>query len=52
MILSLKNAKATFGENSNHYRDLKAMVDGAMRRLREKGEHDEVSKLMEKMSLV
>lgn len=52
MLTSLSNAKATFGENSNPYRDLKAMVDKAIDILRERGAEDEVSSLMEQMSLI
>ena len=52
MLSSLKNAKATFGEDSDQYRRLKAMVDGAIEALKQEGAEDEVSEMLNKLSLI
>ena len=52
MLSSLKNAKATFGEGSDQYRMLKDMVDGAIAVLKAKGAEDEVSDMLNQLSLI
>lgn len=51
LLSSLRNTEATFGADSHQYLQIKQMVDEAIRRLREQGNEDEVSKLLQQMSL-
>lgn len=52
MLVSLKNAKNTWGEASLRYRNLRDMVEEEIRRLRNEGLDDELADVVKKLSLI
>lgn len=52
MIVNVRNARKTWGEESPHYRRLRDMVEEEIDRLRGKGgSEDKLAGLIEKLSL-